>query len=316
MTQVSVVVLTYNPDPVKLRQTLTAAARQTGVQTEIVISDDGSTQKDFSFLPGFMGSLSFENYRLLEHRENRGTVRSCLDAVSAATGEYVFLTSPGDLLYDDHTLEAMVRFSQDHSADLCFGNAVFYGPGENGPHLTREKGCPSAPQLYDPGASSATGRIAFFGGNWVIGASYFRKRALLLETLRQICDTSKYMEDTPTTAFALAAGHRLFHCNRNIVWYEDGTGVSTGNNDKWAKLLHQDALLSFQKLKGQYPKDPYVDITCRNLSQPDRKKRILGNLLRHPVLMSRLLLCKRAKAAPITCSQEALAHLKQLLEIQ
>ena len=315
MPQISVIVLTYNPDNRKLRQTLTAIARQKEVDFEILISDDGSARKDFSFLPEFMENLGINNYRLLAHKENRGTVGSCHGAVKEATGAYIFLTSPGDYLYDAYVLRDFYRFAETNHVALCFGNAVFYNTGNDAAVLTRSVGTPSHPCFYAPEASAALAKLRFFGGDWVIGASYFRERTLFLRMLEQIRAESKYTEDTPTTAFAIAAGHRLYYFDRNVVWYEDGTGVSTGVSEKWKKLLHDDALRCFTKLKSLYPKDPYVDISFRNLSVPSRFRRILGKLIRHPVLMLRLTLSKKAAAKPILCSCEDLEDLAQLLKI-
>lgn len=315
MPQISVIVLTYNPDNRKLRQTLTAIARQKDADLEILISDDGSARKDFSFLADFMQALGIHQYRLLEHKENRGTVASCLSAVREATGSYVFLTSPGDYLYDDYVLRDFYRFSEANHAVLSFGNAVFYGEQDGMPILTRSVGTPAQPDFYAPGASAKPAKLSFFGGNWVIGASYFRERTLFLGILEQICNESKYTEDTPSTAFAMAAGHRLYYFDRNVVWYEDGTGVSTGVSEKWKKLLHDDALRCFTKLKSLYPKDPCVDIAYRNLSVPGRFRRIAGKLLRHPILMLRLAICKKVKAKLVSCPPEDMQYLAELLKI-
>ena len=314
--QVSVIVLTYNPNPMKLRQTLRAVAAQKEVCYELIISDDGSARKDFSFLPEYMETLGVGNYRLLEHEENRGTVQSCFRAVSAARGEYVFLTSPGDFLFDALVLRDLYRFAQANNAPLCFGNAVFYCAQEGVPRLTQPVGKPSSPRLYAPEASAQNGKLCFFAGDWVIGASYFRSRTLLLRCLEKILDTAKYMEDTTTTAFALAEGNRLCYCDRNVVWYEDGTGVSTGGNAKWDALLRQDLLRSLQKLKKLYPRDPCVDIAWRNISQTNRIKRLAGKLLCHGPSMLRLARLKKARKMPICCTDSDLQRLRQLLQTQ
>lgn len=314
--QVSVVVLTYNPDPVKLRQTLGAVAAQKDVRYELIISDDGSARKDFSFLPEYLKTLGIEDYQLMEHAENRGTVQSCYSAIGAARGEYVFLTSPGDLLFDPLVLHDLYGFARKQQAPLCFGNAVYYTNGDGAPRCTKNIGRPVCPQLYAPQTQSDIGKLRFFGGDWVIGASYFRSRELLLDCLKSILDTSKYMEDTTTTAFALAQGQRLCYFDRNVVWYEDGTGVSTGGNDKWSKLLRQDLLCSFQKLKKLYPRDVCVDIAWRNISQTDRVRRIAGNLLRHSVTMARLIWLSRTKKTPICYTEEDLQRLTQLLQVR
>ena len=132
MLQISIIVLTYNPNNEKLKQTLAAAIKQKNVCFEIIISDDGSANKDYSFLPEFMKDNGFLQYTLLEHPENRGTVQSCLDAVETARGEFVFLTSPGDFLYDETALLDLYEFAKKNAAPLCFGNAVYYRADESG----------------------------------------------------------------------------------------------------------------------------------------------------------------------------------------
>ncbi|MBO7258403.1 MAG: glycosyltransferase family 2 protein, partial [Alphaproteobacteria bacterium] len=125
-TDDAVVVLTYNPDPVKLRKTLEAAVRQRDVSVEIILSDDGSVKKDFSFLPEFFAQWNFTDYKVVENPQNRGTVYNCYAGVCASSGEYVFLTSPGDILFDDTTMSRFYRFAAQRQAQLCFGNAVRY----------------------------------------------------------------------------------------------------------------------------------------------------------------------------------------------
>lgn len=314
MPQVSVIVSTYNPDITKLKQTLSSAVNQKDVDFEIIISDDGSTQKDFSFLAEFMKSYNIKNYILLDHKKNLGTVKNCLSAVRAACGEYVFMTSPGDFLYDSHVLRDFYDFARMHEANLCFGNTVFYKAKE--PILSRKFGSPAAPTIYAPGASISQIKACFLGGNWVIGASYFRQRQLFLTALEAISDTAIYMEDTTSTAYALANNERLSYFNRNIVWYEDGSGISTGKSDKWTKLLHSDLVQSLTKLKTLFPTDPYIDICLRNATVSDRTRRLLGNFLRHPLAMVRIAHAKQAKKVPIQCSQEDLKRLSQLLKIK
>ncbi len=315
MSQVSVIVLTYNPNPAKLRQTLTAAARQQEIDYEILISDDGSTRKDFSFLPTFMQQLGVVNWRLIDNAENKGTVKNCLSALREAQGDYVFFTSPGDYLFDDFVLRDFYRFAEEQQASLCFGNAVFYSAADGQPRITQVYGNPAQPQLYAPAVSTAWMKAAFFGGNWVIGASYFRRRTVALTYLEKIANSSVYTEDTTSTAAALACGERLCYFARNVVWYEDGTGVSTSANQRWKEILAQDVVRCFTQLKAEHPADPYVDILYRNVTETNRITRIVGKLLRHPILFVRIFLCKRAKRLPITYTAEDIRFLTDLLSI-
>ena len=308
---VSIIVLTYHADPVKLRQTLSAAAAQEGVETEILICDDGSPEKDFSFLPEFMESLSVKNYTLIENPENRGTVQNCLSGLRKARGKYVFLTSPGDLIFDSGTMRDFFRFAEENQAKLCFGNSVCYYCREDFPELTRETGLPANPRIYTRGKKA--GKTAFFGGDWVIGAAYFRETASALRYFEAIAGASKYTEDTPSTMYALAEGEELRYLDRNIVWYEDGSGISTGTNERWQRLLRQDLVESLRLLKKIFPRDPQVDLAYCNGVEENRKKRILYKIFRHPVLTLKIAR-GRKKSSRISCSREDLERLNMLLK--
>lgn len=314
MPQVSVVVLTYNSDPAKLRATLAAAALQQGVSLELIISDDGSVRKDFSFLPDFFRELDFSDWKLLENPENLGTVANCCAGVNAATGEYVFLTSAGDILFDRTTLQQFYEFASAQEAQLCFGNAVRYCRQDGSIQRTNLYGIPAAPDAYSSGCALNAQRTAFFGNDFIIGACYFRKTTFAQTYFQQLLGVSKYMEDTPSTMSALADGIKIHYLDRNIVFYEDGSGVSTGAADKWRKLLEQDMAASLRKLKSLHPKDPWIDIALNNATQSSRIKRIAGRFLRHPVLSFSMILRKKTrKPKQISCPAEQLDQLGQLL---
>lgn len=314
MPQVSIIVLTYNPDQAKLCATLAAAAQQQGVSTEIIISDDGSARKDFSFLPAFFEKLQFSNWKLIENTENRGTVANCCAGLDRAAGEYVFLTSPGDILFDSTTVQQFYDFSKAQDAQICFGNAVRYCCEKGVVRRTSLYSIPAAPDIYGAQCSLNGQRTAFFGNNFIIGASYFRKTATAQKYFRELLGISKYTEDTPSTMYALADGIPIHYLDRNIVFYEDGTGVSTSATDKWKKILHQDMLVSLNRLKELHPKDPWVDFMWNNIAQPSRIKRIASRFMRHPYLSLSMHLHKAfRKAKQIPCAREQLAYLEQLL---
>jgi len=310
MIHVSVIVLTYNADCFKLYQTLESIVVQRGVEHEIIICDDGSSNKPFSFLPLFFEQHHFDRYKLIENVSNEGTVKNCLKGIQAASGEFVFLTSPGDLLFDDYVMRDFYCFSKKNCVEVCFGNAVFYRNCNGTVEITRTTGKPSNPYIYDRKMPHAVVKANFFHGDWMIGASYFRERKMALDSFSQITDTSVYMEDTTSTAFALAKGVRLCYYDRNIIWYEDGTGISTAKNQKWKMILQQDLVLTVEKLKQYYAKDPYVDVMYYNCKENNRKKRIFFKLLFHPGIMGMVFLSKMiAKPKKVSCLQSDLERL-------
>ncbi len=315
MPQVSVIVLTYHPNMEKLLVTLEAAVGQQGIEFEIIISDDGSAERDFSCLNGFFQQRGFGNYMILEHEKNRGTVGNCLAALEKARGEYVFFTSPGDILFDSNTLADFYAFAKERHEKNCFGAAVQYARTENGPRVVSPYSVPENPAVYAPGRSFLTAKASFFGCNWIVGACFFRERDFARTYFERIADVSVYTEDTPSTAFALADGIPVTFFDRNIVWYERGTGVSAQVSDLWVRRLALDAERSFAKLKGRYPRDPYVDIAYHLLHEKNRRKRIVYRLLRHPVASLRVLWSKHmVRKHKVRYTDLDIQNLRQLLK--
>lgn len=316
MPSVSVLLLTYNSDPAQVRRALTAIAGQKEVALEVIISDDGSTKKDFSFLPDFMDRIGLQQWKLLEHATNRGTVYSCLSAAEAATGEYAFTTSPGDFLFDEYVLRDFYRFAKEHNSVCCFGNPVYYGCEEGTPKQSLQYGQPLRPQHYEKDVPAAYGKTAFFAGDWVVGACYFRRLPEFRECLQAIAGKVVYAEDTPTTMFLMAQGNRLYYYDRNMVWYEYGTGISTGGSSKWDRLVREDIHSGYRLLKEQFPRDPYIDYAHRHALETSDLRRSAGNVLRHLDIMLRLRLLRRAPKKEVSCADKDWERLAELLKIQ
>lgn len=316
MPQVSVLLLTYNANPAQLRRTLTAIANQKEVALEVIISDDGSREKDFSFLPEFMNQVGITQWKLLEHPQNRGTVYSCLFAAKAATGEYAFTTSPGDFLFDEYVLRDFYQFAKKHNCTVCFGNAVYYSCQNGTAERSLQFGQPLHPQHYEMNTPRWYGKTAFFGGDWVVGACYFRKLPQWIEPLEAIAGKVIYTEDTPTAMFLIAQGHRLCYYNRNMVWYEHGTGISTSGSSKWDQQVKQDLHNGYRILKGHFPQNPYIDYAHRHALETSNFRRSIGNLLRHPLIILQRRLLQRCPKKEASCPQEAWHWLTDLLQIQ
>ena len=314
MPQVSIIVATYNPDPIKLRKTLEAAVVQQGVDVEIIISDDGSSQKDFTFIPEFFSVHGFTQYQILEHPENRGTVYNCYAGVCAANGEYIFTTSPGDFLFDETTMQQFYKFAEQRQAQLCFGNAVRYAVVDGTVIRTSPYSIPATPDAYGAESSLYRQKMSFFGDNLISGACYFRSRSFAKKYLGQLLGVAKYMEDTPSTMSALLDGIRINYFDRNIIFYEDGTGISTGGNDKWRVLLHQDLVNVLEELRKHHSKNPYLKISWKNATETSRWKRIAYRFIAHPILsVSMLIERKLRKPRKIYCSDDDWSRLSRLV---
>lgn len=260
---VSVIVATYNPDWEKLKATLVSIVSQKNINIEVIVTDDGSKDDYFLKIQDFFQKASYSDYVMLKNVNNIGTVKNLYGAIQKAQGNYIFATSPGDMLYDENTLSKIYGFAVYKNIDICFGDAVFY-KRVNGKITILEnyKNAPLRSDGFDENISLEDQKVMFLLGNYILGASFFRKRDVALKYIGKIKNICKYVEDNTSTAFALADDIRVYHFQDYLVWYEYGTGVSTNKEVEWKRLLDNDFRNSFLKLQEDYKNDSTIQTIC------------------------------------------------------
>lgn len=283
---VTAVLLTYNPKIDKILLSLNSLINQKNIKYEILVCDDGSKNPFTNEIVQFFAQNSFNNYRIINQKENNGTVINCLNAAKNAQGKYLFLTSPGDIIYDDMTLADFFNFAEKNNYEICFGNAIFYNLENNNLNIINEKNNPNHLQLYKKKSLLPLAKTNFFLNNdGILGAAYFRKTSIAVKYFEIIKNfKSKYVEDTTSTLCALADNVNVFYYNRNIIWYEYGTGVSTSSDNKWNCLIENDYESVLNGLKINNPKNPYIDLAYIRLLNSKKKSIILKlkRILKHP----------------------------------
>ncbi len=228
--QVSVVVCLYNPSLLSALRTIYSVIRQKDIQFNIVITDDASSTDYSNQFKAFFKECRFNDYHIIIHETNVGTVENIYDGVSTADGEYVYLISAGDFLYDPYVLRDMYKYADRNSADFVFGDACYYNLEGSRVNFYSTKS-PTIPKLFnlDERGKRLT-RFAFFVDNDPVGVTYLRKRTLFLHYLKDLLGSVKYIEDRPTTAMLLMDNKRLHYYHRLVAWYEFGHGVSTSSS--------------------------------------------------------------------------------------
>ena len=124
--QVSIIICTYNPDLRKLLTSVKSVVVQTGVEFEIIVTDDGSKIDYFNDIKAYFADIRFTEYSLIKNIDNLGTVKNVLNALKHARGEYVFLNSPGDYVFDSTVISDFYEFAKKNNADICFGDYIPY----------------------------------------------------------------------------------------------------------------------------------------------------------------------------------------------
>ncbi|WP_163192841.1 glycosyltransferase [Clostridium thermarum] len=314
---VSVIVLTYNPNYSKLLSTVRSIVCQKNVDIELIISDDGSLNDYINEIEDFFNDIGFKDYIINKNLKNVGTVKNYLSALKIASGEYVYGISPGDLLYDDHCLNDIYEFLVENDAEICFGKAVNYYFDDGKIVVSGASLKPRRPQIFSPKFySHKRAKVAFFFGNFILGAAFMRKRDTAIQYIKRIEETAKYAEDNTSTAYAVLDHKKVLYFDRNILWYEIGTGISTHKGKSWDSRIKADYDRTFNLLKQVFPKDPVLDAAYIEWNSfMDFKKRII-NFTKHPIVHLWAKFLKLYPLMKLEISEKDKQYLIDLLSIE
>ena len=255
----SVIVLTYQPEKLKLLSTLHSIVLQKNARFEVIITDDCSPNFFEEDIHNFMQRHGFNHYKIIAHEHNQGTVKNFLDGVRAATGKYIKGISPGDYLYDENTLAEMHTFLEKHDAKAAFGDMVFYAKGKSleiFPYRHPGDDAIYLPDSREYSLRKATKHLVVYN-DLICGASMIFERNTFLDGLETIKETVVYAEDTVMQLFVLQ-GIRIFRMPRYVVWYEYGSGISTNAQLGFSKRISDDFYRFYGLLKERYPANRFV----------------------------------------------------------
>lgn len=112
---VSVVMCTYNGERY-LREQLDSILAQTYPIHEIIIQDDGSTDRTLDIADGY--AAKYSNVRVIRNDHNLGFNENFKDVAMKATGDYVAISDQDDVWYHDK-IEKLVDAIGTHDMSFC-----------------------------------------------------------------------------------------------------------------------------------------------------------------------------------------------------
>lgn len=235
----SVIVLTYNANPEKLKMTLKSVIGQKCDDFEIIIADDGSKTRWDDETERFFHEYGFEKYKFANSSENVGTVLNIINAVNNSRGKYVKLLSPGDTFYDSDVLSRWIAGAEEKNSQVSFGRAVYYMQTQEGATICRIKNSPANISIYSKGIYNRVFVNCLLANDGLVGATILYRRDVLEKYLGMIAGKVKYAEDY-MLRLMIYDGIKVDFYDKNVIWYEYGGGISTNKNNKWAVILHKD----------------------------------------------------------------------------
>lgn len=240
---VSICVLTYRPDYEKLFMTLTSIIRQQGCSYEIIIADDGTLDFRQDLIEAWMAARGITDYYIVRNMENRGTVCNIRNAYAVAHGRYVKPISPGDCLYSDTALAGMLRFMEQEGYRIAFGRSCYYS--RNGAQVCiHDVMNPYQLRPYLEWNAAAIKEAYLVCHDYANGASFMGEHELVTAYTNHICERIVYTEDAAYTLM-VADDIPLGFWNQNFIWYEFGTGISTGGASLWWERMQEDNHATF-----------------------------------------------------------------------
>lgn len=245
----SVIVLCYNPDLEKLKNTLKSILMQDGISYEVLIADDGS-KKDYSEeVEEWFGQRGFSDFKLIKNKKNQGTVKNLLSALNKAEGKYTKNISPGDYLYDAYALKECFDCMEREQAKVCFGKAAHYSMNE-GEITIYNRHSPVDLNVYRKKNRKKIQRNYFWFRDYILGACFAFEIEAAKKYTTKISDKVTYAEDTAVICM-IASGEKIGFLDKWLVWYEFGTGISTTTSSKWSNILNNENKNVFQMLSKE-----------------------------------------------------------------
>ena len=248
---VSVCILTYRSDFLKLKRTLASVVEQKGCSFEIVIADDGSEDFPRKAIEDDLASKGFTAYKILQAPKNQGVVRNVYRAFSHARGKYIKNISPGDYLYSDHVLADMFRFMEESGYPAAFGRACYYRE-EGGQYHILDEMHPRNLEPYEKNDFAAVRRAHLLCQDYPIGAAFMTRRKLLMQYTKPLLGKAVHLEDRAYTLM-IADGIDIGFWNHNLIWYEYGSGISTSTDERRQAQVIKDNQACFALIAEKHP---------------------------------------------------------------
>jgi len=207
-----------------LPETLASVAAQDGIESEVIIVDDGSTDGTAAYM-----EKEWPQFRFMR-TENCGVSHARNYGTSVAGGEFIQYLDADDLLLRGK-LKRQVDMLESHpGVDVIYSNWQRLNEGAEGQFRPGEKICRKFEDIhFDP-------EIAFFSTMWCPTGAYLYRRTFLNKVLPWK-EWLPVIQDARFAWDAAAAGARWLHDPEISVLYRQHRSGSVSTRNRRAFLL-------------------------------------------------------------------------------
>lgn len=215
---VTILIITYNSEDFVL-QTLKSAKAQTYSNIQLIISDDGSTDKTIFIIKKWLENNSkyFKEAMLVTTDVNTGINENCNRGLNKAKGEWVKLIAGDDILAND-CIEQNIDFinSNYHLPKLIVSQIVPFKNFEKFDLSTvKPKG---THEIFHEYSSAERQFELLIRGKFINGASAFYNLKILRE-MGGFTNQVRSLEDYPTFLYFTLKGNKIYFLKKATVYY-------------------------------------------------------------------------------------------------
>lgn len=124
--KLSIIIPCYNEENTISIVLTKIAETNCGLQKELIIVDDGSTDKTIEIINNYISAYPDSNIRILKHIKNKGKGASIATALGSVTGEIVIIQD-ADLEYSPFEYRKMIDLIVNDIADVVYGSRFIGG---------------------------------------------------------------------------------------------------------------------------------------------------------------------------------------------
>ena len=194
-------------------------------------------------------------------------MKNTLSGLKICKGEYVKPISPGDFLYDEHTLFSAYKQIKTSTGAVFFGRCAYYS--NEGDNLTvyKDKMNPFDVRPYLQQNYKQIRKNYFLNMDFITGAAAIYKKEVFAQYLKEVSACGVEFAEDLTMMYMLSNKVQIEYLTNvqggGICYYEFGTGISTNGNSAWEKRLQNDnenifSLLYRKKLIAKWIFDLHI----------------------------------------------------------